>query len=166
MVEHAEQLLNEIKQIKAQYVAEVGKGRRVWPRSIKERVARLDEMGISAKSVATESGIPYETIILWRYNRRHKSENSIFHEVTVTRSKNVPAVRTVKSLAAPKSNGGKRISKSATVTAPDFEIPPTSPATGAALKMTTPNGFVIEGLDARTLAWLLAAFPQGVGHAL
>lgn len=166
MVKHAEQLINEIKQIKTQYVAEVGKGRRVWPRSIKERVARLDEMGIPAKSVATESGIPYETIILWRYNRRHKSETGAFHEVTVARSNSVPAVRAAKRLAAPKSDGKSRISKSGTVTATDYEMPSTSLATGAGLKMTTPNGFVIEGLDARALAWLLAAFSQGDGHAL
>ena len=42
MVDRAEQLISEIRQIKAQYVKEVGRGRRAWPQAIKGRIAELE----------------------------------------------------------------------------------------------------------------------------
>ena len=76
MVDKASGLNGEIRQIKAQYVVEVGEGRRVWLKSIKTWVAELDELGIPAKQVAERSGIPHETVILWRYKRRRGKKGS------------------------------------------------------------------------------------------
>jgi hypothetical protein len=65
-------LMQEISDLRSQYVAEVGSGRRVWPRSIKERVTALDEMGVSAKQISQKSGVGYATILQWRFKRRRK----------------------------------------------------------------------------------------------
>ena len=153
MVDEASRIIEEIRQIKEQYVAEVGKGRRVWPRSIKERAARLDEMGVPAKALARQAGISYETLILWRYNRRHARGK--FHEVRVAAKSH--------ALAAPASETKNidGISKSATVTVPNFEMPPPQ-----SLRLTTPNGFVVEGLDKAAMVWLISALSrEGGGHA-
>jgi hypothetical protein len=148
MLDQASQLINEINQIQKQYVAEVGKGRRAWPRSIKERVAALDEMGLPAKGLAQQTGIPYETLILWRYKRRHevKSESG-FHEVKV-----------VESAAAQNSES---ISKSLTV--PKHEM--AQPRLKLELRLTTPDGYRIEGLDERSVKDMLSALRQGGVHA-
>ena len=153
MVDQATQLIEEIQQIKAQYMAEVGKGRRVWPRSIKDRVTKLDELGVAVKSVAQQSGISYETLILWRYNRRHGIGK--FHEVTVT-----PAARLSEGAIEHRCE----ISKAATVTVPNFEMPVSVAA--PAVRLTMPNGFVIEGLDATGLALLIGKLSKpGGDHA-
>ncbi|MGE0528795.1 MAG: hypothetical protein AB7G93_22815 [Bdellovibrionales bacterium] len=99
MVDRAAALIDEIRLIKAQYVAEVSKGRRVWPKSIKSRVAELDELG-PAKHVAEHSGIPYETVILWRYKRRQAHAASGFHEVKVASAKLPAASKSVTVTAA------------------------------------------------------------------
>jgi transposase-like protein len=158
MVDQASRLIEEIQQIKAQYVAEVGKGRRVWPRSIKERAARLDEMGVPAKALAKQTGISYETLILWRYNRRHAQPGG-FHEVKVEARPALP----VPTAAMSKVNS---ISKSTTVTATNFEMPPGHSAMQGAVRVTTPNGFVVEGLDSAAVALLIDTLSRSGGpHA-
>ncbi|MGE0171125.1 hypothetical protein [Nocardioides sp.] len=141
MTDRAATLIEEIRQIKAQYVAEVGKGRRVWPKAIKTRIAELDELGIPAKQVAQKTGISYETVILWRYKRRKAGERSGFHEITV---------------AGPKLPS---ISKPVTVTATKSEMTP------AALTVTTPEGYRIEGLSEDVLLRLILGLRDGVSHA-
>lgn len=141
MVERASTLIEEIRQIKRQYVAEVGKGRRVWPKSIKARIAELDELGVPAKHVAEKTGVPYETVILWRYKRRREHNASGFHEVKVAASE-LPV-----------------ISKSVAVTMTKSEMKT------AALTVTTPEGFRIEGLTEELLLRLIARLRQGEGHA-
>lgn len=140
MVERASALIEEINQIKAQYVAEVGKGRRVWPKSIKSRIAELDGLGVPAKHVAERTDIPYETIILWRYKRRRERDAG-FHELKVAASE-LPV-----------------ISKSVAVTATKSEISPMS------LTVTTPEGYRVEGLTEEVLLRLLARLRHGVSHA-
>lgn len=154
MVDQASQIIQEIQQIKSQYVAEVGKGRRVWPRSIKERAARLDELGVPAKAVAKQTGISYETLILWRHHRRHGIGK--FHEVKVDTQVALPAPP-----ATPK-NVATAILKTGTVTVPNFEIPPS--ATPQGLRLTMPNGFVVEGLDAGGMLWLINTLSRGGGE--
>lgn len=140
MIDRASTLIDEISQIKAQYMAEVGTGRRAWPKSIKTRVAELDGLGIPAKGVAQRTGIPYETVILWRYKRRQAGKSGGFHELRVAEAK-LPT-----------------ISKCVTVTAPKSEMP--NPLT-----MTTPEGYRIEGLSEEMLMRLIAGLRQGVVHA-
>jgi Transposase len=141
MVERASTLIEEISQIRLQYVAEVGKGRRVWPKSIKARIAELDELGLPAKGIAERTGVPYETIILWRYKRRREQDASGFHELKV---------------AAPQLPG---ISKSVAVTATKTEISPVP------LAVTTPEGYRIEGLTEASLLRLIGRLRGCVSHA-
>lgn len=155
MVDEAEQLISEIIQIKNQYVVEVGRGRRAWPKSIKERVARLDEIGVAPKVVATRTLIPYDTIVLWRYNRRHGVHGRLktgFHELKVA-----PAQA---HLAAPTVG----ILKSVTVTVPEIEIPRTPPHPSSGLRLTTPSGFIIEGLDEKSAVRLICEITRSGGN--
>jgi hypothetical protein len=84
MIQRAEQLIEEIRQISKQYSVEVGSKRRPWPKAIKSRVAELDELGVSRKAIAADTGVPYHTVLQWRYQRNKK-----FHELKL------PAVATV-----------------------------------------------------------------------
>lgn len=147
MVEKADLIISEINQIKAQYVKEVGNGRRAWPVSIKKRVAELESLGLTAKSVAGETGIPYATIVLWRFKRR---KAGAFKEVRV-----VPA------LDAPKA-AVLSISKSPGVTLPNLEMPSPKGALHG-LSLRTPSGFVIENLDEGSVLKLIATLSAG-GH--
>jgi hypothetical protein len=147
MVDEATGLISEIQQIRVQYVAEVGDGRRVWPLSIKERVARLEAMGIPRKSIAQKTGVPYDTINLWSYRlRREKAMTSgSFHEVAVTGAA-LPAIL-----------------KSVTVTVPKIEMQQlVKPST---IRLQTPEGFVIEGLDAAGVLAMIRAISGGGQHA-
>ena len=146
MVDEVARLFSEIQQIKAQYVAEVGRGRRVWPRSIKERIAKLDELGLPPKAIAEKTEVPYDTIILWRYKRR-TSGPAVFHELSVGRVASLPI-----------------ISKSATVTVPTKEM--SLEGNPAPLRLTTPDGFVIEGFsEAAVIAFIARIRASGGGHA-
>jgi hypothetical protein len=142
MLEEASRLIDEVRQIKAQYMDEVGAGRRVWPRSIKERMFKLDKLGLPAKAVSDRTGIPYCTILLWRHRGKKQSKSSAFHELSVETK--LPA-----------------ISKTRAVTVPRFEMPKGS----GSLRLTTPDGFVIEGLDATGIVAVVAAFSNGRRHA-
>lgn len=142
MLEEASRLIDEVCQIKAQYMDEVGTGRRVWPRSIKERMFKLDKLGLPAKAVSDRTGIPYCTILLWRHRGKKQPKASAFHELSV--ESKLPA-----------------ISKTRTVTVPKFEMPQASEN----LKLTTPDGFVIDGLDAAGIVAVVAAFSKGDRHA-
>jgi hypothetical protein len=145
MIAKADLLISEINQIKAQYVVEVGHGRRAWPVSIKRRVAELESLGLAAKSVSTGTGIPYATIVLWRFKRR-KAE--AFKEVRIT-----PALEAAK--AEPIA-----ISKSVSVTLPNLEMPSVKDRPQG-LSLRTPMGFVIENLDQSGVLKLLSALSAG-----
>jgi hypothetical protein len=165
MVGEVERLISEIVQIKNQYVAEVGSGRRVWPKSIKERVARLDEMGLPPKVVASRTTISYDTVVLWRYNRRHGVNARIktgFHQLKVSGATSLPEGAV---------DGGSGISKSVAVTVPETKMPiPGAPSTQRAalgLRLTTPRGFVVDGLNESTVAQLIRSLSQSGGaHVL
>lgn len=124
MQNEIERLVSEINQLHEQYRAEVGPGRRVWPRSIRERVERLDEIGVPAKQISEKTGIGYETVLQWRFKRRRRIKSK-FQEVAVTaeKSKAIPKIDTV---TVPKSSKQKQIAKIGTVT------------------VTTPEGYRIE----------------------
>lgn len=118
-------LASEIKQIYEQYIREVGSGgRKVWPRAIKDRALELDSLMHSSKEAAKISGLPVDTIYLWR------------SEVKKSKFKSLPVVR----------------SKSVTVT--DAKLPSPQPRTlidssSVTVTVTTPKGFKLEGLSAR-----------------
>ena len=104
MIQKAEQLIEEIRQISSQYSVEVGSKRRPWPKAIKDRVFELDSLGVSRKSIAADTGIPYYTVLQWRYQRNKK-----FHELKL------PAVATV---TVPQSDKILKVGM-VTVTTPD-----------------------------------------------
>ena len=146
MMAEAERLISEIKQIKAQYVAEVGSGRRAWPRSIKERVACLDDLGLPIRSLAEKCDIPYETMILWGYKRRREGiqPGNGFHELKV--GGQLPA-----------------ISKSSTVTVAKSKMSKSDPVSDARLRLTTRSGFSIDGLDIESVLTLLSRLETSGG---
>lgn len=127
MADQIENLIQEITQLKAQWIAEVGEGRRKWPRSIKERVEKLDDdMGMPAKQISVETGIGYETLLSWRFTRRQKFKRQ-FHQIQVETP--TKAIAKIDTVTVPKIAESKKIGKIGTVT------------------VTTPDGFKIETLD-------------------
>ena len=66
MTEQAIKLMSEIRQFREQYVAEVGKGRRVWPKSIRSRIEELENLKVPTKLIASQTGVAYDTILQWR----------------------------------------------------------------------------------------------------
>lgn len=131
MLEQAEILINEISQLHDQYVAEVGSGRRVWPRSIKERVEELETLGIKAKNISQRTGIGYDTLLQWRYKRNQLNKRN-FHEVKVS----------------------KELVKMGTVTVPTFSEKKDLLKTGT-VTVTTPSGYRIESNDTDSIIVLL-----------
>lgn len=61
-----EQLYNEIRQINEQYKREVPKKRRPWPTSIQSRILELWKLGVSCHTIATQTGLPAQTMYSWR----------------------------------------------------------------------------------------------------
>lgn len=119
MVKEAERLIGEIKQIKEQYQVEVGSKRRPWPKSVRERIDALERLGVKAKTIAGDTGVPYHTILQWQFLKRKKSKTNEFHQLTVAEPKSAVLAPTVTVKAETKIF--------ATVT------------------VTTPSGFKIEG---------------------
>ncbi len=128
----AEQLIFEIKQIREQYIDEVGEGRRPWPKSIIDRILKLGDLGIKPKAISSSTLVPYETVCQWKYNRNQRLKK--FHNLTVT----VPA----KSLVAKSS--------SATVTVAEK-------SKNVTVTVTTPDGYLIEGLPADMVVEVIRA---------
>jgi len=133
----SEELISEIRQIREQYVREVGQGRRVWPRAIRERVLRLIDLGeLRLKQIAESSGVPYETVCQWKHQRERKTRAG-FHSVPV--------------VAAPES----AITNASTVTASDFVI------SKAIIEVQTPEGYVIRGLTADSVVLVIRHLKGG-----
>jgi len=60
------QIIEEIRELCAQYAQEVPSRRRTWPKSIKERVLQLLQLELSCESAARQTGIPVATIYGWK----------------------------------------------------------------------------------------------------
>lgn len=133
MVDRAESLMDEIRQLKVQYVNEVGTGRRVWPRSIKERIFELVDLGLPAAVIAKKTSISSETISSWKFQRRHGVDKR-FHALSVKTA--LPAI----------ANPG-------TVTVPENKIPKNP----SLIVMTWPDGLRIESTDAQKLSTIAVA---------
>lgn len=89
-------LIDEIKQISSQYHAEVGRGRKAWPQSIKDRVTELLKDGMKAPEVAAATGIAYFTVLRWRPEGSRGAPRgryaSKFKELPVVVAKNIGTV--------------------------------------------------------------------------
>jgi hypothetical protein len=99
-MDEIESLLSEINQMREQYVAGVGEGRRKWPRSIKERILKLIDLGLRMRQIAERAGIPYETVCQWKYQRDQKPE--AFHSLpVVVKRKQKPSITNAGTVTAP-----------------------------------------------------------------
>lgn len=135
MVDRAERLISEIRRLRTRHMT-ASEGRH-WPEVIKERVAELEALGLSAKELAARTGLSYHTIVFWRDARR-KTLQKGFHEVRVKRSDR------------------SRQSESEMVTAASET---------RALHLKTPAGFVIGGLDENGVCALIQRLSDGGTHA-
>ncbi|MGE0527287.1 MAG: helix-turn-helix domain-containing protein [Bdellovibrionales bacterium] len=133
-----ESVISEILQIKAQWVAEVGdKPRRLWPKAIKERVLALVDSGIRLRQIADRTGVPYETVCQWKFQREHKQRG--FHQVPVVQSSK------------------EAITNAGTVAAPaDESAQPEGP-----IGIRTPDGYVIKVWSERSAALVITSLRQG-----
>ena len=115
-------LIDEIKQIRSQYVDEVGPGGgKAWPKAIKNRVLELDRLVNSTKETADACGLSVDTIYAWR----SEAKKANFKQLSIVNKKSVTVTDTKSQKAAKISDS----SSSVTVT------------------VTTPKGFKIEGLS-------------------
>ncbi|MFN8790182.1 MAG: hypothetical protein ACK52I_06550 [Pseudomonadota bacterium] len=118
MTDQAAQIIAEVNQMREQYLAEVGEDRRrAWPKSIRERIMALDQLKLNRKEISRLTGVPYETIMQWRYYQNKVDRG--FHQVAVREPKN--ATETVTS-------------------------PPNPKAINVTVTVTTPSGYRVEGV--------------------
>jgi hypothetical protein len=137
MQDRVADLFDELRQLSTQYKAEVPGGRRAWPKCIKDRVIELAELGVKKPEIADRSGLPYFTVHSWTKSQSRKKSASSFVQVKVVKKKPT------------------RERLPVTVTVKDLRVPTIAASQIATVTVTTPNGFRIEGLDARAaLAWL------------
>ena len=87
MKDRAQQLIEEIQDLTAQYHAEVSSKRKPWPKSIKDRVQELFALDVPVKKTAAQIDISYATIMSWRRPRDKSKSN--FHGLTVKPSPTV-----------------------------------------------------------------------------
>jgi hypothetical protein len=125
------EIVAELLDLCAQYKAEVPGRSQAWPKSIKERVAELHELGLGDTDIAALVPVPMQTIYSWRHGRikKAKKEESQFLPVRINDSPTV----TVKG--RPRKKIQQKIS---TVT------------------VTTPSGYKVEGLDVDSAVRLLS----------
>ena len=115
-----QQIVNEIRELSTQYLAEVPSKRRTWPKSIKERVLQLLQLE-SCEEVSRQTGIPAVTIYSWTARIRSEAK---FLPVKVVEEKHEPvALRTV-----PRKRGRYK------------KVTPT-------IIVVSPKGIRFEGLD-------------------
>lgn len=61
-----DELLRDIREMTAQYRAEIPGGRKAWPKSIRENVLELIRLGMKASAIAEATGLTYFTIHGWK----------------------------------------------------------------------------------------------------
>jgi hypothetical protein len=95
-MEETKRLEEEIKEITIQYRAEVGRGRKPWPKAVTTRIEKLAELGWKAPRIAAETGVPYFSILHWRSREKKK-----FHSMSVgSTAKHYKQLRRIVSQAA------------------------------------------------------------------
>jgi transposase-like protein len=131
-MDESSKLIEEIRQIKVQYRAEVNGVRKQWPRAIKTRIIQLCESGLRSQEIADKTGISFHTVSAWKSKHKNKE---LFHQLPVVLGNTKKPV-SKKSATVTVTKTGESIlsTKSVTVT------------------VTTPGGYKIEGLTAEQLA--------------
>lgn len=142
-MESSESLISEIVQIREQWAAEVGGGsRRQWPRAIRERALRLVDSGLRMRKIAERSGVPYETICQWKYQRDQKLKR--FHQL--------PVITDEKTAI---TNAG-----TVTVTVPANESKPNE----RAIVVRTPDGFAVRVWTEQSAALVITSLRGGMNQ--
>ena len=93
--QNVDQIFDEIRQLRVQYESEVGRARKAWPKSIRERVSRLVAVGVRYKVIAERSGIYGNTIYSWTTRQDEPTTTNLsvagaFIELPVAAAKAVP----------------------------------------------------------------------------
>ena len=138
------QLLDELRQVCAQYAKEVPKKRRPWPESVRTRVCRLRFLGVSNTRIAQETGIPVMTLYTWKMPSQEKARTLPAPDEAGT-GKLVP-VRVVhrRSGLMPLDKGRPRRE----LALPKRSTPTTVTVKGwQALTVILPSGLRVEGLS-------------------
>lgn len=132
------QLLDELRQICAQYTQEVPKKRRPWPESVRTRIFRLRFLGVSNHRIAQESGIPVMTLYTWKMPKQEDARALPAPEAQAPGE--FLAVRVVRRRTGLASLSGRsKGARPTTVTVKTREA-------GPVLTVITPNGVRLEGL--------------------
>lgn len=129
-VQEAEALISEIKQIRHQYNIEVRSKGKPWPKSIKERVFKLIDLGFTLQSISDDTGIPYYSILNWRHRGKEKAKVQQFQELAVRSN----------------FSGSVAVTESSQICQPS-----------ATVTVTTPGGYRIEAMDAADVIKILKA---------
>lgn len=114
------QLLDEITQIREQYVREVPGQRRSWPESLRARVLALARLGVQPSKIAKMTGISRASVFLWcskvgqrdRVSQRPKSPKTQFLQVSprpVVRQDSDPSAQMAPSHRQTPEPGGLRL---------------------------------------------------------
>lgn len=88
MEAHHEAVIDEVRQIAAQYRKEVPGKRKAWPEAIKKRALKLYDSGMSFKEIADRAELPYYTLLTWNYARKHRKAS--FEPVLVVKERKAP----------------------------------------------------------------------------
>jgi effector-binding domain-containing protein len=118
----------QILEMKTQYAKEIPGKRVAWPRSIKERIERLENAALKPKDISLHTGIPYDTILQWKYQRNYDRKKA-FQEVSVRVPAKVPVPIDEKVV---------------TVTVPSVKSISTDFAKICTVTVTTLDGYKIE----------------------
>lgn len=141
MENNAANIIEEIRQIKVQYKAEVSGRGRAWPKAIKVRAMRLSDLGMRAPDIAEKTGISFHTVTAWKTAHLKKS----FHQLPVVYEAAVKLNRkpAVAVTATKPKKSIERINRVVTVT------------------VTTPDGFAIQVESPEAAAAIISQLRKG-----
>ena len=139
-MQQAEEIIDEIKQICAQYKVEVPEARRVWPTSIRDRVSALRQLDLSSREIAERTGIPRATVyVMWarkRYRKHNKETKGQFVPIPVNPRREIKRMHLAESNSETNPTAGMISTKQ------------------EALTVMLPGGIRVEGLTLESIVEL------------
>jgi hypothetical protein len=122
------EIIDELRQLCTQYLSEVPSRRRVWPKSIKQRVHELRRASVSCDQISQLTGIPVATLYGWKM----PPENGFLPVKVVEKLTAAPIVEIPPNHK--QKRGYKRTREHSTPT----------------IIVIAPNGIRLEGLDLKS----------------
>ena len=153
----ASKICEEIRDLYQQFKIEVPKQKAPWPESIRSRVLKLWELGLSSHQIGTESGVPVMTLYSWRQRIRRDEKKSGFRQITLSR-RNRRTTFQINEDARKNAISSHRSSK---LELSQFETKTTTGAkestatSPVVVSITLPNGIRIDGVPAGCLSNLI-----------